>query len=89
MKTEWLIKKMTIEEAEQENLVEDSRLGEKPVPFGFMLGSWLALKKKLREGDELWEFTSPQEDWDNLGGRKGVCVVRDGEVVYSITTAMS
>ena len=89
MKIEWCTKKLTIEEAEQRNLVEDSRLGDRPVPFGFMYGSWVALKKKLREGDELWEFRSPQEDWDNLGGREGVCIVRDGEIADLIVTRMS
>lgn len=89
MQIEWCNKQITIEEAEQKNLVEDPRLGDNPIPFGFMNVEWILLKLRFKKGDELWEFKNPKRYWINLAGREGVCIVRDGEVVGSITTTMS
>lgn len=36
---------------------------------------------RLREGDELWWYETPQETWDALCGRAGFALVRDGEIV--------
>lgn len=38
-------------------------------------------KAKQKPGDELWYFDSPVERWQNLGGCRGLALVRDGEVV--------
>ena len=35
----------------------------------------------MYEGDELWEFCSPPETWENLYGRAGFAVVRDSVVI--------
>ncbi|MCA9178887.1 MAG: hypothetical protein KDB14_30700 [Planctomycetales bacterium] len=32
-------------------------------------------------GDEFWEFSCPQSEWDRLTGRAGYALVRDGVVV--------
>ena len=89
MVKEWLKKRISIEEAEQKNLVEDERLGPDPVPFGFQIERWSALKGQIQEGDELWEFSSPKETWVNLCGRAGICIVRNGKVLDSIVTMMN
>jgi hypothetical protein len=43
----------------------------------------------MEPDDELWEFSSSDASWRNVGGRAGVCLVRDGEVIGSILTLMS
>jgi hypothetical protein len=48
-----------------------------------------ALLAKMVEGDELWEFSSPQEDWDALAGRAGIALVRNGEVIDTEVHLMS
>ena len=46
------------------------------------------LKAQMQEGDELWIFNSPQEFWSGLCGRRGLCIIRDGEEVDSVLTLM-
>jgi hypothetical protein len=70
-------------------MVKDKRLGAKPLPFGFQYEGWVRLKAMIEPGDELWEFSNSEESWKNLSGRAGICLVRQGEVVYSLVTLMS
>jgi len=85
----WLKKKTTVEKAEQAHLVTDGRLGPKPVPFGFINDRWEKLKATMRPGDELWEFESPRESWEDLAGRAGLCLMREGRIIDAITTRMN
>lgn len=85
----WLLKQMTVAEAESLNLVHDERLGPQPIPFGFSNESWQSLLAKMRPGDEVWQFSSPVESWEDLSGRMGYAVVRDGEVIEHIVTLMN
>lgn len=89
MLKEWLHRKITVEECEREHLVEDERLGPAPVPFGFQYQKWLNVKRQIKKGDELWEFSSPPETWADLCGRAGICIVRDGDIIDSIVTMMN
>ncbi len=88
-KKDWLQRRLTTEEAEARNMVIDSRLGPKAVPFGFVNEKWKALLAQMADGDELWEFTSSRDTWENLCGREGIAGVRDGEVIYEFVTLMS
>lgn len=85
----WLREQTTVEEAEREHMVKTDRLGPAPVPFGFIRGEWLNFKKQIRHGDQLWKYCSSGESWEHLAGREGLCIVRDGEIVASITTCMN
>ena len=89
MYKDWLQRRLTIEEAETQNMVLDSRIGPKPVPFGFMNEQWKALIARMVEGDGLWEFRSPAEYWENLCGREGIALVRNGEVIDAMVTLMN
>ena len=89
MHLEWLTKKITINQAETDYLEQDDRISPKPVPFGFYNHHWNLLKAELRDGDELWLFSSPKETWQNLCGRGGICIVRDGEVVKTMVTVLN
>ena len=44
---------------------------------------------RIIKGDELWEFDSPAELWEDLAGSAGIALVREGEVVDSIITRLS
>jgi hypothetical protein len=82
----WLIKQVTVEEAEAAHMVRNDRLGKEPVSFGFQNKQWRALLAQMTKDDELWEYSSPPESWRALAGRAGIALVRNGEVVDSILT---
>jgi hypothetical protein len=89
----WLDKKVTIAEAEAEHPgIRDERVQRFPdaaKPFGFKSGQWEAIKAAMQPGDELWTFVSPKESWENLAGRAGIAVVRDGNPVMVLTTMLN
>ena len=85
----WLQQQTTVEQAEADNMVIDEDLGPEPVPFGFINEEWQQLLATMQEGDELWEFESPPETWENLAGRKGIALIRDCRVVAVIVTLMN
>ena len=86
---EWLKRKLTIREAEERHLVYHEQLGNKGVPFGFLNAEWRELVARMLDGDEIWEFSSPANTWSKLGGRAGVALVRNGEIIDSIITRMN
>jgi hypothetical protein len=86
---DWLKRKLTIGQAEAENMIANERLGPKPVPFGFCNQDWRRLLAQMQPEDELWEFSSSAESWRHLCGRAGIALVRGGEVVASIITCMN
>jgi hypothetical protein len=79
--TEWLSEKVSIAQAEAENM-SDGR------PFGYLHLKWERLKAHMARGDELWEFRSPPNTWIHLMGREGYAVVRNGQIVESLITTM-
>jgi hypothetical protein len=85
----WLIKRITVGEAEAAHMVIDGRPGLGPVPFGFLNKEWRALLDQMTQDDELWEYSSSSESWKALAGRAGIALVRNGEVVDSILTVMN
>jgi hypothetical protein len=44
---------------------------------------------RLQEGDELWWFSSPEEQWNALAGRGGIAVIRDGKCIAHVVFIMS
>lgn len=85
-----LVKKyLSVEEAENEHMVTDPRLGDSPVPFGFNNIEWRELLAEMQVGDELWTFTTSEESWNNLAGRAGISLVRNGEEISCIVTMMN
>ena len=89
----WLDKKMTIAEAEAEHPgINDERVQRFPdaaKPFGFKSGQWEAIKAAMQPGDELWTFASPAKSWEDLAGRAGIAVVRDGNPIMVLTTMLN
>jgi len=89
MLEQWLQRKLTIKEAEDENMVHHHQLGHKGVPFGFQNSEWQELLAEMIKGDELWEFCSPAETWENLCGREGIALVRNGQIIRFIVTRLN
>jgi hypothetical protein len=50
---------------------------------------WRELLSMMQDGDELRTFSTNNESWDNMAGRAGVSLVRNGETIYSIVTKMN
>jgi len=89
MEENWLKRKLIIEEAETENMVKDDRLGPEPITFGYQNKEWKKLLLVMKGGDELWEFDSPDETWEDFAGRKGISLLRNGKVIASIIILMN
>ena len=89
----WLDKKVTIAEAEAEHPgIRDERVQRFPdaaKPFGFKSGQWEAIKAAMQPGDELWTFASPAKSWEDLAGRAGIAVVRNGNPIMVLTTMLN
>jgi hypothetical protein len=86
---EWLQCLITIADAESQHVVIDERLGDKPIPFGFMNYAWRNLMQLYKPGDELWIYRSSDESWRHLAGRTGIALVRDGVVIDDVVTLMN
>jgi len=86
MNKEWLKRKVTIAQAEADNLVTDRRLGPEPVPFGFCNSKWKAMIAEMEPGDELWEYSFVAGP---LCGAGGFATVRNGEIIASMRTWVS
>ena len=82
-------KYVSVQEVENVNMVTDSRLGDAPVPFGFNNHQWGELLAEMRDGDELWTFSTSDESWDNGCGRAGISLVRNGKEVNCIICKMN
>ena len=84
-------KKVSVEQAEKENLVSIKTADGKKmrIPFGYCHQQWLDLLAKKQDGDELWVYESPPEAWEHLAGAETISLVRNGEVIDSILLRIS
>ena len=44
---------------------------------------------RWQEGDEVWRFSSPKEQWQALAGRGGIALVRQGRTIGWLVTVLS
>ena len=89
MYNDWLLDQVTVEKAEAMNLVQIDGLGPDPIPFGYINDRWRALMLRMREGDELRHFRSPPKSWQDMHGRAGIALVRNGKVIDHIVTELN
>jgi hypothetical protein len=45
--------------------------------------------KRMQPGDELWTWSTPRWTWEDLCGRGGFAIVRDGKPIYHSWTVMN
>ncbi|QAY95210.1 hypothetical protein CWB41_05250 [Methylovirgula ligni] len=51
--------------------------------------AWQKLKGRMRPGDTILRFESSAASWEDLSGRAGIALVRDGEAIDAIVTLMN
>ena len=63
-----LIERLSVEEIEQREIVEDPLKAVPALPFGHLHDAWARFVNELPEGAEVWSFSA---NWENhWGGRK-------------------
>jgi hypothetical protein len=50
---------------------------------------WQSFKAQMRKGDLLYYFITDEISWSLLGGREGYVLVREGQVVHLLVTALN
>lgn len=78
----WLLRRVTLEE-----IAEASRTRDLIKPRDS--AEWEEFKAQVRQGDEIWLFTSPEESFQNVGGDIGYVLIRNGEEVTHIVALRS
>jgi hypothetical protein len=86
---DWLVRRVTVAEAEAANVTHLLEPGLDPAPFDRANARWRNLVAQASDGDELWQFGSPQDTWKRLAGRTGYAIMRDGEPVTVAITFLS
>lgn len=97
----WLRTKTTLEMVEarevqrfkdenEKSRILGHRVGPIPEkPGGFKHEAWAKFRAHFQSGDEFWIFSSPKDTWNQLAGRAGFAIVRDGEVVDVFVSVIS
>ena len=84
--TSMLTKKVSVNEAETAHMVT---IEDRQVPFGYCFAQWQRLLSRMHDGDELWEFSSGDQSWEDLAGREGIALVREGKIIDDVLTRMN
>ena len=71
-------RRITLEEFERDHLGSDR---DNP--------KWKAFKATIQPDDEIWEYCSDRQSWDELMGIAGVELIRDGERVATLEHRMN
>ncbi len=79
----WRKERVTVEHIDHYPILDHEH------PFSDDFAGWRDLKSQIQEGDELWTFCSPQEEWDRHMGWQGVLLVRDGRFVDLCVSAQN
>jgi len=84
---EHLLREMSIEEIEENEMVSDPLGAVPPLPFGHLNGPWSRFKSGLAADDTVWHFSATwDEGWGRSEVREGYVIVRtDGVGPYFVT----
>lgn len=63
----WLVERVDPTKAEADGYVDHT--------------PWERIRRHLQPGDEIWLYGTPAGHWENMAGRQGVALVRNGRVV--------
>lgn len=87
VKPQHLLERLTVDEIEAMEVVQDPLNAVPKVPFGHLNAVWTQVKSAMQPGDELWSFTAT---WPGEFGspelRKGYVLWRRGKPVSHILT---
>lgn len=87
VKPQHLLERLTIDEIEAREMVQDPLNAVPKVPFGHLNAVWSQVKEAMQSGDELWSFTAT---WPGEFGspelRKGYVLWRRGKPVGHVLT---
>lgn len=89
---DWLTHRLTapeIDAAWSDCAAQKPRPGQAETWWEEQAAAFAVQLKRLRDGDEVWEFRSPQHTWEHLAGRQGLCVLRGSEVLAIYITMLS
>lgn len=82
MNASWLVRRVTVAEAEAAHTARRVSGRPAPAPFGSVSEQWQELLAEMRPGDELWEYDSPAAEWDRNMGSSGYVLIRPGAAGY-------
>ncbi len=78
----WLVRPVTLDEIAGASRTRDLIMPrESP--------EWEAFKAQMQNEDEIWLFTSPEEDFLKVGGEIGYVLIRNGQQVASVVVFSS
>ena len=87
VKSQHLLERLTVDEIEARELVQDPLNAVPKVPFGHLNAVWTQVRSAMQPGDELWSFTAT---WPGEYGspelRKGYVLWRRGKPVGHVLT---
>ncbi|QDU76673.1 hypothetical protein Pan97_37280 [Bremerella volcania] len=78
---EWLTAPTTLQEIMATCNNEDPQVA---AVANHYLNQAAPLFQQMQPGDELWNYSSPSDDWANNRGNAGLAIVRDGELIDSM-----
>ena len=88
LQTNELVQRLSIEEIEATNFIEDPMEAVPRVPFGHLNFAWETFKKKMLDTDELWLFrTKRLSDDQAVEAVIGYAIVREGVPVERFVTS--
>ncbi len=95
VKREWLIHCKSPAEFERDALEAKASVFNVPMdkvvhrladrPFGHMTARWQEFVNRMQPADELWSFKTPEEMVVNKIGAIGYAILREGEIVDTLT----
>lgn len=82
-----LIERLSLQEIEQREIVEDPLKAVPALPFGHLHDAWARFVNELPEGAEVWSFSA---NWENRWGqkeiRKGYVTMHEGKPGSHVST---
>ena len=96
IKKEFLIRKFTLVDEKDFVITNDvyykDRALTEPVlhlPFGYENDKWETMKALVEDGDELWQYSTPEWTWGAFVGCAGIVLLRNDDIIAEFVTERS
>jgi len=84
-----LLRKLSVEEIEQQERVDDPMGGVPDIPFGHLNATWTRFKSHLEPQDAIWMFSAHwSADWGRRELREGYVIVRANGIGPRLVTTL-